>query len=195
MNKDELYACSIIAKQASEQRRYDFLSVKPDLEELSADEFLNLVEKADDQELEMLLKTIEETQHLKCSPFKIFGADPPAPEPRSPLSIIMWWEFRRPAYNLVLGLFGTLTLVALSVLNHAPAAYLFMGALTYGVMANVCYTMGWVLEILFRSALGARARTIGPRLFKTGTVFSILVTLAITIMLPQILFLAAPWPQ
>lgn len=162
---------------------------------MSADAFLSLVECADERELEVLARTIEESQAAKFKPFQLFGCDPPAKEPQSPISVILWWEFRRPAYNLIIGLCGTLTLIALSTLNHAPIAFLAMGALSYGCTANICYTFGWILELLARSVYEQKAKNIGPVLFKLGTVFSVLVTLAITIMLPQILFLTASWPQ
>lgn len=104
---------------------------------------------------------------------------------------IGWWERRRPAFNLVVGATGVLTcvvsLVSLAVAGHFsggigelpdPPILPFLAIGAFAVMANVCYTGGWITELLVRWLWDDD----GPRLasagFTLGLVFSVLVTLA-----------------
>src|ERR1035438_6919600 len=78
--------------------------------------------------------------------------------------IIAWWETRRILYNFLVGLTGLIVSVLL-LLNMLLDDYLFpdhsgepgsffvavIGVLFYGIMANICYTGGWVAELLVRS--------------------------------------------
>jgi hypothetical protein len=47
----------------------------------------------------------------------------------------------------------------------------------YGIMANICFTVGWVLELLRHRIWGARAEAFGEIAFTWGTLCSILLTL------------------
>jgi hypothetical protein len=126
---------------------------------------------------------------------------------------IGWWERRRLAFNLVVGAVGVLTcfisLVMLAVLERflheptelpdPPILILFaIGA--YAVMANVCFTGGWIVELLVRWLWrddGTRFASIG---FTLGLVFSAGLTLAPAVFLVglaglQILFGAPAAPR
>jgi hypothetical protein len=106
------------------------------------------------------------------------------PEPtlrRSPLAVLRWWESRRLTYNAVVGATGLFTLLVLHLvffrleflLNPRP----WLGALAYGVAANLCYSLGAPTEILLERWLGRRAYGLGPALFRHGLVYSVGLTL------------------
>jgi hypothetical protein len=99
---------------------------------------------------------------------------------RTPLSLLRWWESRRLLYNQVVGGTGLFTLAVLSVIGPEggpPLAMMVQAAAVYGMLANVCYTSGWVLEMLAHWAWGRRAPRVGPLLFREGLIFSVGLTL------------------
>lgn len=108
---------------------------------------------------------------------------PPPDVRRSPLSLLRWWESRRPRYNFVVGSAGLVTLSVVSAFSlvipgPGPSpADLLAGTLAYALLANVCYTLGWVLEMLARLVWGSRAPLMGPLLFREGLIFSVGLTL------------------
>jgi hypothetical protein len=57
-----------------------------------------------------------------------------------------------------------------------PPILLLFGIVAYGFCANVCYTGGWILDLLWKEpdADAAARRRLG--IFKAGLVFSCLVT-------------------
>ena len=93
-------------------------------------------------------------------------------------AIILWWESKRIRYNLIVGLTGISSIVLVLVAGSAavkpgvdfeePIALIF-GPIVFGIMANVCYTAGWIVDIGFYRA--------APRfkLFQFGLIFSIVV--------------------
>jgi hypothetical protein len=91
--------------------------------------------------------------------------------------VVMWWESRRALYNAAVGAAGTLSLIALALVGHMPAEMMLYGTMAYGFMANVGYTLGPLLDVILRRALGDRADVIGPLLFRYGFIFSIGLTL------------------
>ncbi|HTF90531.1 MAG TPA: hypothetical protein VK843_19090 [Planctomycetota bacterium] len=126
---------------------------------------------------------------------------------------IGWWERRRLAFNLVVGAVGALTcfigLVALAVLERFfhepvempdPPIFIFFAIGGYAVMANVCFTGGWIVELLVRWLWrddGTRFASIG---FTLGLVFSAGLTLAPALFMVgvaglQILFGAGAAPR
>jgi hypothetical protein len=100
---------------------------------------------------------------------------------RTPLSLLRWWESRRWFYNRAVGSAGMVTLTGLVVLHPNRAEFvvpeLLMLVLAYGVMANVCFTLGWLAEITARFAWGRRAPDMGPLLYREGLIFSVGLTL------------------
>ena len=108
---------------------------------------------------------------------------------RSPLKIVQWWESRRLSYNVIVGMTGIATLVYVNglelLLGHGmliprpgpDGPQQVMAILAYGIAANACYTMGWVIENLAERWLKRPVYGLGPALFRHGLVFSIGVTL------------------
>jgi hypothetical protein len=108
----------------------------------------------------------------------------------SPLQVIGWWEARRIPFNLAVGGAGVCSLAAmagtvvaaraLEIPLHLHEWVLLMVAIevvVYGIAANLCYTGGWLVELLVRRAWPEHAEHFGELTFTLGFVFSILVTL------------------
>jgi hypothetical protein len=99
--------------------------------------------------------------------------------------VIRWWEFRRLHYNALLLVVGVTAIVGMEWLMNKvipmgedaiePMA-LILGVVVYGIMANLCYTLGWVIELLGRKADPAAARQRGQRMFRAGLLFSCVLT-------------------
>ena len=111
-------------------------------------------------------------------------------------AVINWWELRRVPFNLIVGATGILTCVVTVVVAAIasekfgeplglpdPPIIAVFAVLAYGIGANVCYTGGWIAEILVRKIWQERAGAFGQISFALGVVFSILLTLA-----PAVLF-------
>jgi len=101
------------------------------------------------------------------------------PTPYSRRDLVKWWEARRFGYNLWVGSVGVITWLLVLIVGsmavkpgedfEEPIA-MIIGPVIYGVMANVCFTFGWVLDTaLYRGR---------PRvaLYKTGLIFSVILT-------------------
>ncbi|MGD0738536.1 MAG: hypothetical protein ABR957_02995 [Terracidiphilus sp.] len=93
--------------------------------------------------------------------------------------ILRWWERRRIFFNLYVGLIGIVTWSLVLIAGSAavksgvdfeePFA-MILGPFVYGVLANICYSFGAVVDLVFY-----RGR---PRatLFKVGLIFSLALT-------------------
>lgn len=103
---------------------------------------------------------------------------------------ITWWEARRIPYNLFVGTTGIITCAVCFVtalvcdhfigdpigLPNPPGVALF-GILAYGIMANVCFTGGWVAELIVQKVWPEEGHAFGKISFFLGLIFSILLTL------------------
>ena len=104
--------------------------------------------------------------------------------PHGAISVVKWWESRRLMFNVCIGAAGVTTIAATQLLGALPphgvipnvGMFLFIVPL-YGVLANICYTLGAPADLLLRRFLGDRAATAGPVLFRYGFVFSVGLTL------------------
>jgi hypothetical protein len=93
--------------------------------------------------------------------------------------IIHWWKARRLPFNIVVGLVGAVPWILVMTAGSAavmpgedfedPLVMIF-GPPIYGVLANVCFTFGWIVDTIFYRG-GPRTR-----LFKAGFIFSIVLT-------------------
>ncbi|MFN0201627.1 MAG: hypothetical protein ACKVTZ_08910 [Bacteroidia bacterium] len=93
------------------------------------------------------------------------------------VEIVKWWEGKRIIYNVIMLFVGILVLLAV---NHKRFIFFALPFIPiYGIAANVCYCLGWGLEVL-RIVYIKEAkpdRSISRLLFLLGLGFSILVTL------------------
>lgn len=120
--------------------------------------------------------------------------------PTSIWEIIAWWEIRRIPYNALVGLAGIVTIIC--CLASAAIGETFLGiplrlrdlfrfalfqVIVYGVMANICFTGGWVAEIVALRVWKDDARHFGPICFMLGMMFSIALTLLPGILLGAVL--------
>ena len=103
---------------------------------------------------------------------------------RTPLSTVRWWESRRLTFNKAVGSAGLVTLAGVSILFALPPYSevlmlpgMLMAAAVYGIVANVCYTLGSMTELLARRVWGRSAPDLGPLLFRQGLIFSVGLTL------------------
>jgi hypothetical protein len=98
--------------------------------------------------------------------------------------IIKWWELRRIPYTIIIGAVGVLSFfVANSIIdNYAQAGEDFLKpvSLLIGVplaiiVANICYTFGWIVELAQQSRKRREGRSLRVMLFYSGLVFSVMV--------------------
>jgi hypothetical protein len=158
------------------------------LAELSTDEFLALLESATAEEL----KQISESPHLaiaNTSRANILSVPLTVKATLSELltvkgdlraiqDILSWWEWRRPLYNVLVGVCG---LPGLLCLLQKGWFFMLIPIVCYAIFANVCYTLGWNIELAARQLFGERARYYGPICFVLGTIFSMVLTIACSV--------------
>jgi hypothetical protein len=98
------------------------------------------------------------------------------------LRSIVWWELRRVPVNLVIGIYGIFCMMVLfwaiesSVVQQpgedAVEPLLIM---ITPVLFNICYTLGWLVELPARLANPKLSPRFGPMLMKLGLGFSFCV--------------------
>jgi len=104
--------------------------------------------------------------------------------------VIFWWEARRLFFNLIVGVVGLVVvailficgLVSEKIVGEAigipdPPIFGVFAVFAYGIMANVCYTGGWIVELVVRAAWGRDVPNFGERAFSLGLWFSVFLTL------------------
>jgi hypothetical protein len=106
----------------------------------------------------------------------------PVYAPRSMWSVVNWWESRRAIYNLSVGAAGVFSLVCLAfsaVLHPHPIPFRIEGAaiVAYAVLANLCYSLGPMIDVAIHRRWGSEYAVVGPTLFRYGFVFSMGLTL------------------
>jgi len=115
-----------------------------------------------------------------------------------PGDAIVWWERRRIAFNVVILFAGTFTLLILQIL---AAILVRFGAdviqptgivslvLFYLLAVNICYTLGWVSELLWSDGDTARTELLRPAVYRWGLAFSVAITLLPAIFVPLFWFM------
>jgi len=104
---------------------------------------------------------------------------------------IGWWEARRVPFNLIVGITGIITCIVVSVVGLGaeilfqsefglpdPPLFALIGVVIYGLLANVCFTGGWILELIVRKAWPQEADRFATLSLSLGVIFSVLLTLA-----------------
>ena len=116
---------------------------------------------------------------------------------------IIWWESRRPAFNIIVGATGVFTGLSMAALGFGAAALfgvpfdlpdppivVVVGVVLYGLMANVCYTLGWVAELAVRRAWPEDVERFASVSFALGVAASVLLTLLPIAFLAALLIVA-----
>jgi hypothetical protein len=67
-----------------------------------------------------------------------------------------------------------------------PPVFALLGVAVYGIMANLCYTGGWVAELLVQKIWPAKGNDFGRISFFLGLGFSILLTVTPAILIATI---------
>lgn len=103
-----------------------------------------------------------------------------APDSGSPLRIIAWWELRRIPFNLLIGLYGFVCLIAFewgmsAVLTHGEDAVEPMALLALPFVINILYTLGWLLEVPCRGLRPGLTLRFAPRLLRTGIILGVIL--------------------
>lgn len=102
--------------------------------------------------------------------------------------ILRWWESRRIPFNLVVGGSGLTAIAAAMLVASLPPAAPGFGmswvpVVVYGVMANLCFTLGPAIEIALEKLWGKDVLPAGPVLWRMGLTFSIGLTLGLPLIL------------
>jgi hypothetical protein len=104
--------------------------------------------------------------------------------------VIGWWEARRIPFNLIVGSAGVLSSVVMGIVATGsfflfnsdfglpdPPLFALFGVVIYGIMANVCFTGGWLVELVIRKLWPGEADRFATLTFTLGLIFSVLLTL------------------
>lgn len=98
--------------------------------------------------------------------------------PRRWYDVIIWWELRRISYNAIVGVVGLIGVSGFAALaslrpkefEDVPEPF---AILIFGFVANVCFTGGWMAELVARFLWRERAVFFGPIMFSLGLLFSV----------------------
>jgi len=104
--------------------------------------------------------------------------------------VVGWWEARRIAFNLVVGIAGLVSgilCLLCGAISEAkfhtdfglpdPPLFLAFGVAFYAIAANACFTGGWLAEIAIRRLWKNPWADFGPVTLALGVGFSVLLTL------------------
>ena len=115
-----------------------------------------------------------------------------------PGDAIVWWERRRIAFNVVILFAGAFTLLILQILAAILVRFgadvirptgILSFVLFYLLGVNICYTLGWVSELLWSDGDTARTELLRPAVYRWGLAFSVAITLLPAIFVPVFWFM------
>ena len=115
-----------------------------------------------------------------------------------PGDAIVWWERRRIAFNVVILFAGAFTLLLIQVIHALLARFgadvtlpngLVSFVIFYMFAVNICYTLGWVSELLWSDGDTARTELLRPAVYRWGLAFSVAVTLLPAVFVPLLWFM------
>lgn len=105
--------------------------------------------------------------------------------------VIGWWESRRIPFNLIVGATGIVSsgaILAIALVSERlfgvpfglpdPPIFAILGVVFFAVAANVCYTGGWMAEVIVRRTWPDQSEMFGTLTFTLGLPFAVVVTLA-----------------
>ncbi len=77
----------------------------------------------------------------------------------------------------------------------SPPLFVVFAVLVYGVLANICFTGGWLAELLARKVWSERANHFAQISFTLGVLFSVLLTLFPAMLLTVVLIYRLGFPE
>ncbi|MGC1385918.1 MAG: hypothetical protein WA823_19255 [Candidatus Acidiferrales bacterium] len=108
---------------------------------------------------------------------------PGSPAALTRADVIRWWELRRIPYNVTLLVIGTVALYGGAWVLGGKRPELTMDVwpiaipcFVYGFIANIFYTLGWVVELWGRTTDAAAARRRAVLTFRAGFALSCVLT-------------------
>lgn len=159
---------------------------------LSADEYLKALENSTPEQLQALIQSFEAEGTAGGS--KLFKKIMDVPKGRrSILSSIYWWEVRRPVYTLAVCLSGLPSILILSMFGNGTPA--IGAAVIYLFFANICYCLGAPAELVARVFCKEKAENAAPVLLTLGTVFSVLLTVFLQVVILGIMAISSITPR
>jgi len=106
----------------------------------------------------------------------------PEPGPPSGWSTVVWWEKRRLAYNLLVGAWGLVCLVAFfaalcasGALHRGEDAVEPVALIFFFILIKVAHTPGWIVEVPLRWLAPGALPCLGPWPFLAGTALTMWV--------------------
>jgi len=102
---------------------------------------------------------------------------------KRPWDAIAWWEIRRIPFNLfmlVIGLASGFLFVLAGRHVFTPDVNLgspWLNIVFYALAANLCYTLGWITELLWAWGDTAQTERMRSKVFRVGLIFSAGLTL------------------
>jgi|SRR5271154_1485454 len=108
---------------------------------------------------------------------------------KRPWDAVAWWEIRRIPFNLLIlavGLVSGLSLVFVGERLFEPRQDFgspLIAVVLYALTANLCYTLGWVTELLWAWGDTTQTERMRPKVFRVGLIFSAILTLLPAIVL------------
>lgn len=112
---------------------------------------------------------------------------------KRPWDAIAWWEKRRILFNIVVLVSGILSGLAIEIIGDRFASPgedveepigIVIAVVAYAIAANLCYSLGWITELLWSGGDTARTEAFRPRIFRLGMIISIVLTLLPGILIP-----------
>lgn len=96
--------------------------------------------------------------------------------------ILRWWESRRLGYNLAVGAAGLVSLTTVALAEFLPPisrlpTFPLGLVVIYGILANVCYSVGPMADMVICRKWGRDYAALGPAIFRYGFVFAVGLTL------------------
>jgi hypothetical protein len=103
---------------------------------------------------------------------------------------IGWWEARRVPFNLIVGCAGVVSIAVVTIVGLGasflfnsdlglpdPPLFAIFGVILYALLVNICYTGGWMVELMIRTAWPDQADRFATLSLALGLLLTILVTL------------------
>jgi hypothetical protein len=126
------------------------------------------------------ITTLHAWRSSQFSASKLFA---PTHDPSSFRSLVAWWELRRIPFNMLVGATGIASVTVWAWLsihyfqnpNYDSDFNPILSGIFFAILANVFYTTAWIVEGISLAFRKHGSKAVGPRLFKLGLCFSLIL--------------------